>query len=654
MSRSSLTRVRVLIIGVLLLVLSACTSPGGGTEPPPPGDEPARAAAELAAGLQSGDLTKVEFSRLDGATVDQQFDALVAGLPGTKRTVKVGEIQTNGDEATAALSYTWAFPGVKDRWVYDATARLVVEDGRWRTTWAPDVVQPNLDGTNRLTGRRLDPTRGELIGAEGETIMNLRPVVRIGIDKQKAGKEAAKSAERLAKLVKIDPAAYVKKVEQAGKQAFVEAIVLREEDKERPSNESVLKITGARAISADRVLGPSRTFARALVGTVGDATKEIVDKSKGTVVAGDQVGLSGLQRRYDEQLRGLPGIEVKLIPDSSQAGGSPSPTPSPTTYPTGPETTEPIFTAKPTRGVDLTITLDVALQQLAEKTLGGVKGDAAIAVLRKSDGALLAAATGPNSEGEPIPNFGQYPPGSTFKVITALALLRAGLKPDSMIECPATITVDGRRFTNYSDYPSGSIGRIPLSEAFAQSCNTAFIGQLSKIKDSGLAEAAASLGFGVDHDSGFPSFYGKLGEPKLETERAATLIGQGQVLASPMAMAAVAASVAGGGTRLPYLIKDQVPEQKGKPLTKTEASQLRSLMRGVVTSGPGRFLEDLDGPDVIAKTGTAEYGSDTPLKTHAWMIAAQGDLAVAVFVQDGKSGSSVAGPLLEKFLEDVG
>ncbi len=648
------TRFQALIVAALVLALAACTAGGGGTEPPPASDDPARAAGELAAGLQSGDLTKVEFSRLESAAVDEQFKALVAGVRGAKRTVAVGQVETTGDEATAALSYTWVFPGVKDRWVYQATARLVAEDGRWRTTWSPDLVEPNLDGTNRLTGSRTYPARGELIGDQGETIMTQRPVIRIGIDKLKAGKNAVASAEKLAKLVKIDPEDYAKVVEQAGDQAFVEAIVFREEDKERPSNASVLKITGARAISADRVLAPTRTFARGLVGSVGEATKEIVDKSEGKVIAGDQVGLSGLQRRYDEQLRGLPGVAVRLIEAKPAASPSPGASPSPKPDPSpSAKTSEPLFVAKPTRGVDVTITLNVEMQELAEKTLEDVKPDAAIAVLRRSDGALLAAASGPSAEGEPIANFGQYPPGSTFKVITALALLRAGLTPDSMVECPTSISVDGRRFANYSDYPGSSNGRIPLREAFAQSCNTAFIGQLSKIKEADLAAAAASLGFGVDHDSGFPSFYGTLGKPKSETERAATLIGQAQVLASPMVMAAVAASVSGGGTRLPYLIKDQVPEQKGKPLTKAEASQLRELMRGVVTSGPGRFLEDLDGPDVIAKTGTAEYGTKAPLKTHAWMIAAQGDIAVAVFVAEGKSGSTVAGPLLEDFLEDA-
>ena len=89
-------------------------------------------------------------------------------------------------------------------------------------------------------------------------------------------------------------------------------------------------------------------------------------------------------------------------------------------------------------------------------------------------------------------------------------------------------------------------------------------------------------------------------------------------------------------------------------LAGAEAGQLRTMLRGVVTSGSGSLLADVPGPPVIAKTGTAEYVPEGGgLRTHAWMIAAQGDLAVAVFVRDGVSGSQTAGPILESFLRQA-
>ena len=77
------------------------------------------------------------------------------------------------------------------------------------------------------------------------------------------------------------------------------------------------------------------------------------------------------------------------------------------------------------------------------------------------------------------------------------------------------------------------------------------------------------------------------------------------------------------------------------------------MLRGVVTSGSGSLLADVPGPPVIAKTGTAEFEKNGEIRTHAWMIAAQGDLAVAVFVDEGESGSGTAGPILESFLREA-
>jgi cell division protein FtsI/penicillin-binding protein 2 len=119
-----------------------------------------------------------------------------------------------------------------------------------------------------------------------------------------------------------------------------------------------------------------------------------------------------------------------------------------------------------------------------------------------------------------------------------------------------------------------------------------------------------------------------------------------------MAMATVIASVQAGKLVVPRLVEsvDVSPPDGVEPLGSGEAAALKSMLRGVVTSGSGIGLADVPGPPVIAKTGTAEFSTDTGLKTHAWMIAAQGDLAVAVFVDVGASGSGTAGPILEAFL----
>jgi cell division protein FtsI/penicillin-binding protein 2 len=520
------------------------------------------------------------------------------------------------------------------------------------------VLAPQLNGANRLSQHRLYPERGELRGEQGDPIVSSRPVVRIGIDKSElAADRQPSSARRLAKLVGIDPTAYAKRVEAAGKSAFVEAIILRAADDNRPANKTVAAIPGALAIDDDLMLAPSHDFARALIGSVGDATAEIVQASKGAVVTGDQVGLSGLEKRYDAQLRGTPGVQVQIVPDPAQggssSGASPSASPSASAS-ASPSASTTVFEVKPVAGKPLTTTLNLDLQKVAERIVAGAKPAAALVALRPSTGAVLAAANNAGANGQALATTGQIAPGSTFKVASSLALLRAGLTPDSKVSCPKTVDVDGRTYKNYNDYPRGHLGTIPLRTAVAQSCNTAFVGQRDKLGSGDLAAAAASLGLGTDYDVGFPSFFGQVPKGGSETAKAEAMFGQGTVLASPLAMAAVASSVQAGHTVLPNLIDGQKATSTAAPITKQEAAQLKQMMRAVVTSGSGGRLESLPGPAVIAKTGTAEYGSKAPLKTHAWMIAAQGELAVAVFVQDGDSGSGTAGPLLESFLRQAG
>jgi len=208
-------------------------------------------------------------------------------------------------------------------------------------------------------------------------------------------------------------------------------------------------------------------------------------------------------------------------------------------------------------------------------------------------------------------------------------------------------------FENYDDYPPEHLGDIPLRDAVAFSCNTAFINARTRLSGDDLAGAAESLGLGPDHDLGFPAYFGQVPPPTSETEAAADLIGQGRILASPLVMATVAASVKAGHTVVPYLLEDHRSEASpATPLRGAEAASLAGLMRAVVAEGSGSFLAGLPG-DVGAKTGTAEYAAPGPedgVPTHAWMVAFRDDLAVAVFVETGESGSSTAGPLLEAFL----
>ncbi|WP_170125993.1 penicillin-binding transpeptidase domain-containing protein [Nocardioides speluncae] len=590
------------------------------------------AADDLAAGLAGRDLAGVEAT--DGADLQKAFETITDDLADIPVEVTATRVEENGDKATATLTWTWDVAGKE--WAYESSADLEKNGDDWLVDWRSTIVEPSLADGEVLDAVTLTPERGDILGAAKDKLVTDRAVIRYGLDKTKTEKANHESSARaIAQALDIQVAPYLKLVEAAGAQAFVEALVLRATDARETVPASYADIPGAVAYPTTIPLAPTREWAAPLLGTVGEATKEVIDKSDGKVQAGDQVGLSGLQARYEAELRGTPGL---LIEAGSKKGKD-----------------RELFSTPATPGKPLQTTLDLNLQTLAEQTLADVTPASALVAIRPSSGDILAAASGPGANGLNAATFGQYAPGSTFKAVTTLALLRAGLTPDSPVSCTPTVTVDGKSFKNYDDYPSGALGRIPLKQAFAESCNTALISARDKLKPGDLIDAGAALGIGVDHDLGFPAYFGSVPEPESETEDAASLIGQGKVLASPMAMAAVAASVNAGHTVLPRLITGHEVTQTvpASPLTKAEADQLRSLMRGVVTGGSGEFLADVPGAPVIAKTGTAEFGSGTDLPTHAWMIAAQGDLAVAVFVERGESGSRTAGPLLEEFLRNA-
>jgi cell division protein FtsI/penicillin-binding protein 2 len=602
-----------------LLLATSCDLVGGD---PSPDD----AVERLATALSVRNLDGVDLVEAPNEAKQQLAD-MVAELKDFPVQVTASDAEAKDESATATLHWAWDLPG--DDWEYDAPVELLLDGDTWRVDWAPTIVEPTLKDDEVLGTTTLIARRGDILGAGGRPIVTQRPVVRIGIDKTKVGAaNAPESARRLAELLDIDAAPYAARVREAGPKAFIEVLVLRERDAAQVTG--VEDIPGAVALGTELPLAPTREFAAPLLGTVGAATAELIKKSDGEIKEGDQVGLSGLQARYDDQLAGTPGVQIEAV----KADG----------------VERELFESAETNGEPLRTTLDLDLQERAEQILAGVGPASALVALRPSTGEILAAASGPGSKGYNTATFGQYPPGSTFKIVTSLALLRSGLTPASTVECPPTLTVDGKQFKNYDDYPSSALGSIPLREAVANSCNTALIGQRDRLGNGDLANAAAALGVGVDHDLGFPAYFGQVPPPESETGKAASMIGQGTVLVSPMAIATAMASVVEGTAVLPRLMVDHEVDQlePDEPLTANEARALRTLLRAVVTEGSGQGLADVPGPPVLAKTGTAEFG--TAGRTHTWMTAAQGDLSVAVFVEIGESGSQTAGPLLESFL----
>ncbi|MCT9624064.1 penicillin-binding protein [Pseudarthrobacter equi] len=652
--------VAALILGTSLV---ACDDGRGGAE---------AAARQLASAVSGLDVGGVAFDGKDAAAANEQLKNVFAALDPAKPTVEAGDITLDGENASVPLTYSWKI--ADSDWKYTTSAAFRKSGDKWLTVWNPASLVPDLNDSEILTKGIRSPQRADILGAGDAPLVTYRPVVNVGIDKPQLGAaDPADSAAKLAALVGVDPAGYTQQVKASGAEAFVPAITLREEGR-TVTNEQIAAIPGARAIPDSVPLAPNRTFARAVLGSVGQATAEQIEASEGKLTAGDATGVGGLQQQYDEQLRGTDAVVIRaqradLTREQIQSAAT--------------DPRRVLFEIAPQPGTPLKTTLDPRLQTLAETTLQDVKPASAIVALRPSSGAVLAAASGPGSNGYNTAMLGQYAPGSTFKMVDSLAMFRNGLTPDSKVQCTPTLNVDGRTFKNAEGYPEGSLGSVTLRDAFAHSCNTAFIAARDSVSQGQLEAAAMAMGLAVEAPSlGADAFLGSVPADAAGTEHAASMIGQGKVLLSPLAAAMMAGAVAKGAPVSPQLVLNpdggaaaagtasgsaapsaqpsatasaEAPSSASdKPITAAEAASLADMMRAVVTSGHAGFLSSVPGQPVGAKTGTAEFGNENPPKTHAWIVAVHGDLAVAVFVEDGGLGATTSGPLLKAFLTAAG
>jgi cell division protein FtsI/penicillin-binding protein 2 len=586
------------------------------------------AARSFAAAAETRDLATARLST-DAAAAQAAYATAVAGLGDIAPDVEVLEVRRDGDTGEADLRWTWP---LGDGWSYESTLPVTGDGEGWAAVPDLGAVHPSLTDGAVLEAVRTASPRAPVLGRDGAPVFAERPVVDVGVQPSRVT-DAAGLSRTLAGLLDVDAAALEQRIAAAAPEAFVPVITLRRSDYE-PLRGQLQPLPGTVFREGERPLAPTREFARALLGTVGEATAELVEQSEGRLQPGDLAGLSGLQRAYDERLAGSAGVVVNALRDG--------------------EVSEQLFAAAPEEGQFVRVTLDAAVQQAADAALAtatGGNGNAALVAVDVPTGDVLAVANTPAS-GSNRALTGQYPPGSTFKAVTAYALLGTGLQPEEPVGCPPTATVDGRPFRNFE---GGALGQVPFREAFASSCNTAFVGLSDRLGPGSLTEAGGAFGLGAPWQVGVDVFGGEVPETSSPVDQAAAAIGQGRLLASPAALAQVAATVARGSWQPARLVVEPPPDAVPDPVDADPArlAAVRELMRQVVASGTASALADVPGEPVHAKTGTAEYGAETPPRTHAWVIGFRGPLAFAVLVEDGASGGAVAVPVAEAFLRGL-
>jgi cell division protein FtsI/penicillin-binding protein 2 len=615
---------------LLLTIVPALGACSGGSE------DDVRAAAEtFLDAWAGGDTAAAARATTDPDAATALLEQTATDLPEAALSTELGAVTVEDGTATARWTATWDLAAAPE-WSYESTLRLEEGDEDWEVVAEPALVHPELGEGQHLELIRSLPERAAITDATGAPLFAPTEVVNVGVDRSQVT-DLATLAAGLSAATGVAADEIVADVEAAKEGQFVPVITLRRPDFEA-IRAQVFDLPGAVFPTDTRLLAPTSRFAVALLGRVGAATAEVIEESQDDgsprYLAGDQLGLSGLQRAFQEQLTGTPGFTVSVV--STDEG----------TADAGRE----IAAVEPGPGEPLQTPLVPALQNAADAAVAGQQLPTHLVVVRPGSGEILAVSS--NEAADPGNALrGQFPPGSSMKTISATALLSTGtLTPDTPVPCPGTTTVDGREFENQDQF---DLGTVPFTEAFAQSCNTTFIQQALELPDGALAEAATAYGVGADWDVPVGIFSGSVPADSTGTTKAANAIGQGEVLMSPAQLALVAAGIASGTPAAPVEVvgadvAGPNPAGPGQPVL----DALRPLMRQVVLSGTASALADRG--EVFGKTGTAEYGNNTPPDSHGWFMGyqlagPQGDIAFAVLVEGGQS-SSVAVGVTDAFL----
>jgi len=557
--------------------------------------------------------------------------AALTDLGARTASYRAGRLTVTGSTAKEPVTERIPIAGVGTIAI-KTSLRLTDASGRWLVDWSPATIAPQLTKPgDKLSLQVTWPPRAQILGAGGAPLTTQAPMVTVGVEGQRIKKPAVVRAALLAAGATkqaIDSALTGAKSEPT----WFEPVFTISWKRYQQLKSAIYPIPGTvfQTIHERAPITPGLDY---VVGSVGPVTAQQLHELGAPYTAQSVVGQTGLEVADQKQLAGRPGATVTAV---NAAGGS----------------IATVAAIRPKPGTPVQTSINPVVQQAAETALASGHKSAALVAVNARTGQILASVSVRGSAGFNLALDGAFPPGSSFKVLTSTALIEHGLSPSSPATCPSQITVDGEVFHNAE-------GTAPISDllhAFAESCNTAFIGLATRhLTAADFTRTAALYRLGSTPRIGLPAYGGSVPAPTDEADLAATTIGQGRVLVSPLDMAMVAAAVDTGQVRAARLVSG-APDDSVRPssLPARVVPYLHEMMAQVVATGTasGKGLP----AGTYAKTGTAQYGHGNPLPTDAWLIGFNNDvfasdIAFAMVTVDGGEGGPTDGPVVAKFLD---
>ncbi len=591
-TKTTVVSAATLAVLVAATAVSACT---------PRAEGPAPAAERFFAALSTGNTAAA--ADLSDAPTDarEALNAAWAGLQASHLDTQILGSKYIEDIGAVSYRYTWHLP--KNRtWTYDGQLKMARYEGHWQVRWSTTDVHPRL-GEHQTFALRADPPRRAAVNEVGGTDV-LAPgyLYHYMLDASRAGGYLISTAHAVIDALHPfddtlgDPQRLAEQASSLGKP--MDLITLRTDDNNRVAP-AIGNLPGVVITPQAELLPTDDHFAPALISQVKKAVIDQLDGQAGwRVVAVNQND-----------------VDVAVLHE-----------------------------VEPSPAASVSISLDRPVQNAAQRAVDNQSRQAMIVAIKPSTGEILAVAQNAAADAVgPLATTGLYPPGSTFKMVTAGAALERDLAtPNTLLGCPGEVDIGHRTIPNYGGF---DLGVVSMARAFASSCNTTFAELASKLPPRGLTQEASQYGMGLDYQvDGISTVTGSVPPTVDLTERTEDGFGQGKVLASPFGMALVAATVAAGKTPVPKLIEGRSTAITGDttPISQKVIDDLRPMMRLVVTNGTGKEIAECGA--VYGKTGEAEF----PGGSHAWFAGYRGDMAFASLIVGG--GSSEYAVRMTKFM----
>ncbi|GAB2709072.1 penicillin-binding protein [Nocardia thraciensis] len=515
-------------------------------------------------------------------------------LQAEQLSAHAGDARVTGDTATVDYTYEWRLP--RERvWTYTGQLQMGRSGGRWQVRWTASDIHPKLGDTQTMELRATPAPRARVNERSGADVLIPGTVHPISFTARAAPDPGYVADALAAALRQFDEDLTADAILAAARKTSgaytVAALTDPEFDRVGPQ---LLGLPGVTTGKHADLVPADRHFAPDLMAQV---RKTVIDEVDG------KAGWSVVTVNAD-------GVDVDVLHEVA-----PQPAPS------------------------FSLSVDRNVQNAAQRAVDVRPDQTMMVVLQPSTGAVLAVAQNKAADTDgPVATSGLYPPGSTFKTVTAAAAMAEGVAtPDTVVPCPSRIVIGERTIPNYELF---TIGDVPMATAYQRSCNTAFAKIASELPAGALTDAATRFGIGPDYSVvGLPTVSGSVPPASDKVQRTENGIGQGTVVTSPFAMALAAATVARGSVPTPYLIAGYETKVVGErpPLPPVVVQGLRTMMRMVVTGGTAERIADQG--EVYGKTGESEVEGGS----HSWFIGYRGDMAFAtLLVKGGSSDNAVA------------